>query len=99
LTATWEVLLNKALLGEASDRRRLEIVANKGDHIAVRELAELLLSEWDVPLSDSRFRTPALVWSPPLDFESLPASAKEVTFSALACLRTRESSEGAGVRS
>ena len=79
----WEELLEGSVRGEVGDKRRLETVSKEGEHPSVQRLAKRLLDEWGIAASDPRLEHPVLIWSPAIDFASLPDSAREVSFPAV----------------
>ena len=79
LEQAWVDLLDDAVSGDEEARDRIERARAEGGHEAIRKLADLLRAEWDLPHSDERFETAALVWLPDIDFAALPPYALEVS--------------------
>jgi hypothetical protein len=74
-------MLALALDHSKEARTCVQAAAGKSSEQPVRELALLLIEEWDYPSTSTRLKEPVLVWRPQVDFETLPAEDRIVSAS------------------
>ena len=97
LSESWSRMLALALDHSKTARTCIQAVAGKSSEQPLRELALLLIEEWDYSPTSTRLEEPVLIWRPQVDFEPLPAE-DHVVSAAYVMFGGEVSSKGAFIK-
>ncbi len=94
LDAEWELLLEKAVVHTAAARALVQSAADREEDDPARELARVLLDEWDADTADQRLGRPRLILTPRPSVEEMRALLPGTITAQVVLMSGRVTTEG-----